>query len=199
MDEAGIMIDVSNAGERTFRDITKASIRPIIASHSNAWALCPKRPNLKDDQMKALAASGGIVFVSFSAHALDSTFAAKERSLVRRNRDRIARFRASLTGDSVIKEQRVAEYLRKQYDRIRPPLGRVVDHIDYIVKLIGIDHVGIGSDFDGAAVTPKGLEDVSCLPNLTRELMKRGYTASDITKLYGFNFIRALKIMEPFQ
>ena len=199
MDELGIMVDVSHAGEQTFWDVTKTTIRPIIASHSNAWTLCHNRRNLKDDQMKAIARSGGLVCVTFAPWFLDSTFTKKELAMLTRNKARITRYRAGLTGDEFIKDQLVGEYLRKEYGPIRPSLSRVVDHIDYIVRLIGIDHVGIGSDFDGISVTPKGLEDVSCFPNLTRELMKRGYSAMDITKIYGYNFIRVLKIMEPTQ
>lgn len=197
MDDIGIMVDVSHAGEQTFWDVTKTTIRPIIASHSNAWTLCHHPRNLKDDQLRAIAKSGGVVFVTFAPWFLDSTFAKKERAMLRRNKARIDRYRAGLTGDEFIKDQRVGEYLRKEYDTIRPSMTRVVDHIDYIVKLIGIDHVGIGSDFDGISVTPRGLEDVSRFPSLTRELIKRGYSTMDITKIYAYNLIRVLNIMEP--
>ena len=197
MEDLGMMVDVSHVGEQTFWDITKSTVRPIIASHSNAWTLCHHWRNLRDEQLKAIARSDGVVCVTFAPWFLDSTFAAKERQMLRRNKARIDKFRAGLTGDEFIKDERVAEFLRKEYDKIRPPLSKVADQIDYIVKLIGITHVGIGSDFDGISVTPKGLEDVTCLSNLTKELLKRGYSEADLMKIYGYNFIRALNVMEP--
>ena len=197
MNELGMLVDVSHVGERTFWDVIKTSTRPVIASHSSAWELCHHRRNLKDDQLKAVAAGGGVVCINFAPWFIDSTFGDKERAMLDRNKARIDSFRATLKGmDDFLKDLAVAEFLKDQYDPIRTPLNMLVDHFDYVAKLIGVDHVGIGSDFDGISVTPKDMDDVTFLPNITRELLKRGYTESDLKKILGGNVLRVLRAAE---
>jgi membrane dipeptidase len=99
-------------------------------------------------------------------------------------------------GDDFIKEQYTAEMMMDKYDPIRPAFSTLMDHFDYVAKLIGVDHVGIGSDFDGIRVTPKNMDDVTYLPEITKELLKRGYSEKDVKKILGGNFMRVLKAVE---
>ncbi len=196
MNELGMMVDVSHVGEQTFWDVIKTSKKPIIASHSSVWKLCHHRRNLKDEQLKTIAKNGGVVFINFNPGFIDSTFSAKEAVFLKRNKGRIDSLKSVLKVDDFIKDQRVAEMLHDEYEKIRPPLSMLIDHFDYVAKLIGVDHVGIGSDFDGISVTPLDMDDVTFLPNITHELLKRGYTETDVKKMLGGNFLRVLKANE---
>ncbi|MFI5251968.1 MAG: dipeptidase [Bacteroidota bacterium] len=194
MNDMGMMVDVSHVGEQTFWDVIHTSRKPIIASHSSAWALCHNRRNLKDDQLKAIADNGGVVFINFAPWFIDSTFAGKESKMKAKNAARIDSFiKANKFPDAFTQDQRVAEFLADQYLSIRPPLSKLIDHFDYVAKLIGADHVGIGSDFDGISVTPLDMDDVTHLPLITSELLKRGYSADDVKKILGENFLRVLR------
>jgi len=148
---------------------------------------------LKDDQLKAIAANGGVVFINFAPWFIDSTFAAKESLMRSRNKSRIDSYRASSKVSGFLTEVAIADSLKDEYEQIRPTLKSLIDHFDYVARLVGVDHVGIGSDFDGISVTPRDMDDVTYLPNITRELLKRGYSASDIKKILGENFLRVLR------
>lgn len=195
LNKLGVMVDVSHVGEKTFYDVLSTSIKPVIASHSCAYALCPHRRNLKDEQLKEIAKNGGVVFVNFYSQFLDSTYAAKEAGFLKRHKpeiDSITRL-SNEAGDAEIKLFRL---YREETDSFRPPLSLLIKHIDYMVKLIGIDHVGIGSDFDGAESFPLQMDDVSDYPLITIELKKLGYSDADIKKITSGNFIRVLKANE---
>jgi membrane dipeptidase len=196
MNRLGMMVDVSHVGERTFWDVMKVTRKPVIASHSSAWALSHHRRNLKDNQLRAIAKNGGVVFINFAPWFIDSTYSAKETALEERYKPRIDSIRGSIKGDDFIKDQFTAEALKTEYEPIRPTLATLIDHFDYVAKLIGVDHVGIGSDFDGIPVTPRGMDDVTHLPNITRELLRRGYSETDVRKILGENFLRVLREVE---
>ena len=196
MNDLGMIVDVSHVGERTFWDVMKTTKKPVIASHSSAWSLCHHFRDLKDDQLKAIAKSGGVVFINFAPAFIDSTFASKEKKMLERNRSRVDSLAPALQGDSFMKRQRTAEFLAEEYKAIRPPLSVLMDHFEYVAKLIGVDHVGIGSDFDGISVTPLEMDDVTYLPNITRELLLRGYSGDDVKKILGENFLRVLASVE---
>lgn len=151
MNALGMMIDVSHSGEKTFYDVLDISEKPVIASHSSVYSLCPNRRNLKDAQIKALAKKGGIICINF-----------------------------------------YPEYLLapEQLEKGNASLKSVVDHIDYVVTLVGDDYVGLGSDFDGIPSVPDGLGDVSKMPLITKELVKRGYSTSSVRKILGGNLLR---------
>lgn len=189
MNKLGMIIDVSHLGEKSFWDVIKATRKPVIASHSCAWSLCPNRRNLKDDQIEAIAKSGGVVFLNFAPFFIDSTFARKEKAILARNKTLIDSITNLKTENT---EELIHNALSGEYLKIRPSLSQLVDHIDYMVKLAGADHVGLGSDFDGISVTPKDLDDVTYYPNITKELVHRGYTEIEIRKILGENFIRVL-------
>lgn len=193
MNELGMIVDVSHVGEATFWDIVKAAQQPLMASHSSAWKLCPHRRNLKDDQLKAVAKTGGVVFINFLPTFIDSTFSRKEQRLRDQHKGRIDSLKQRWKGDRFSLESAIAEMLKEEYTLIRPPLSVLIDHFDYVIRLVGIDHVGIGSDFDGIHTTPLDMDDVTFLPNITRELLKRGYSAEDVQKVLGGNFMRIIR------
>jgi membrane dipeptidase len=192
MNELGVMVDISHVGEQTFWDITKLTTKPIIASHSCVWNLCPHRRNLKDEQIKAIAKSGGVIFLNFYAGFIDSTYEAKRNQLLQQYKPEI---------DSLIKTNMQPDYARiitaeKYKDQllsIRPSLSVLLDHLDYIVKLVGVDHVGMGSDFDGIESPPLELNGVEDYPLITKALLERGYSKKDIRKILGGNFMRVFE------
>jgi membrane dipeptidase len=196
MNELGMMVDVSHVGEQTFWDAVEASDKPIIASHSSVWSLTRHRRNLKDDQIKAIAQSGGVVFVTFVPAFIDSGYNTRADELERRFKPSIDSLAATIHADEHITGMLIAEHLSAHYRPILPPLSAVIDHIDYIAKLVGVDHVGIGSDFDGSYTMPADLYDVTYLPNVSRELLDRGYSERDVRKILGENFMRVLKEIE---
>ncbi|HTK82389.1 MAG TPA: dipeptidase [Bacteroidota bacterium] len=196
MNELGMMVDISHVGEQTFWDVLKVTRKPVIASHSSAWALCHHRRNLKDEQLKAIKKNGGVVFINFYPAFIDSTFNRKEQAMQEQNKAKIDSLNKAVKVEGFLQGQYVAELMKDDYEPFRPPLSTLVDHFDYVAKLIGVDHVGIGSDFDGIEVAPKDMDDVTHYPNITRELLKRGYSESDVKKILGGNFMRVLKEVE---
>jgi membrane dipeptidase len=195
MNQLGMMIDVSHAGDQTFWDVIKITTKPIIASHSSVYSLVPHRRNLKDAQIKAIAKNGGVIQVNFNPGFIDSTFGRKENAFLKEH---------AAENDSLMKagmnDFYTLDYLYQKYvqeaNSMRPPLSMLIDHIDYIVKLVGIDYVGLGSDFDGINLTPQQLDDVTCYPLITKALVERGYSEKDIDKILGGNFLRVLKANE---
>ncbi|HEY0899363.1 MAG TPA: dipeptidase [Sphingobacteriaceae bacterium] len=192
MNELGVMVDLSHVGEKAFADALQVTSKPVIASHSCAWALNPHSRNLKDDQLKAIAKNGGVVFVNFYSGFLDSTYYKKHSAFLKRH----AAEMESLTRqyDSKYKAEAIlSNKYKNEVEGMRAPLSLLVDHIDHMVKVMGEDHVGLGADFDGAESYPAHLDDVTGYPALTEALLKRGYTTARINKILGGNFIRVLK------
>jgi membrane dipeptidase len=192
MNELGILVDLSHVGERTFWDAIHTTTKPIICSHSSVYALCPVFRNLKDDQIKAVGANGGVIQVNFYSGFLDSNYAPRMTRFLMRHKSEMDSLNATKAPNYVINE-----YLSKKYpqesDSLRAPLSLLMDHIDYLVRLAGVDHVGLGSDFDGIESPPQQLDDVTTYPLITRELLRRGYKPVDIEKILGGNFIRVFK------
>ncbi|MFQ5798252.1 MAG: dipeptidase [Bacteroidota bacterium] len=193
MNELGIMVDISHVGEETFWDVLAATNKPVIASHSSCYALDPHFRNLKDEQLKAIAQNGGVVFINFYSKFLDSTYSRKEQAILAQNRMRLDSLKRTWKGDSHGFNVARSNLLRSELDKIRPPLSLLIDHIDHAVKLAGVDHVGLGSDFDGITSSPLGMDDVTHFPNITRELLKRGYSERDVRKILGENFMRVFR------
>jgi membrane dipeptidase len=164
----------------------------VIASHSCAYSICPFRRNLKDAQLKALAKNGGVVFVNFFSGFVDSTFFGKYDAFLKRHKTELDSL-TKVFNDEDLAADRLCVIHKAEADQMRPPLSLLIHHIDYIAKLIGVDHVGIGSDFDGAPSYPLGMDDVRDYPKITAELLKLGYTENDIDKILGGNFLRVLK------
>ncbi len=196
MNQLGMMIDVSHAGDQTFRDVIKLSTKPIIASHSSVYSLVPHRRNLKDEQIKAIAKNGGVIQVNFNPGFIDSGFDKKEAVFMSKYKPEFDSLMKS-----GMKDYYAMDYLNAKYaaeaNAIRPPLSVLIDHIDYIVKLVGIDYAGLGSDFDGINLTPQQLDDVTSYPLITKALVEKGYSKKDIQKVLGGNLLRVLKANEP--
>lgn len=197
MNELGVMVDVSHVGDRTFYDVLAASKKPVIASHSSAYALNPFRRNLKDEQLKALAAKGGVVFVNFYSGFLDSTYAARQADFLAAHRRELDSLTRAMGGDPDEAALRLSALHPAQAEALRAPFSLLIRHIDYMVKLIGVDHVGIGADFDGAESYPKGMDDVRDYPRIAKALRKLGYSKEDIQKIASGNFLRVLAANRP--
>ncbi|MEY4336211.1 MAG: hypothetical protein RLZZ45_1130 [Bacteroidota bacterium] len=195
MNELGMIVDISHVGEKTFYDAIRISTKPVIASHSCTYALCPVPRNLTDEQIKAVGKNGGVIQLNFYSGFVDSSFRDKNNAFIRKHQQE---------KDSLLKSNPsdfyANLYLHEKYkdeiDGVRPSLTLLIDHLDHIVKLIGVNHVGLGSDFDGINSSPRELNDVTNMPLITEELMKRGYSKKDIFKILGGNFIRVLKANE---
>jgi membrane dipeptidase len=198
MNQIGMMVDVSHVGEKTFWDVISTTTKPIIASHSSVYTLCPVFRNLKDDQIKAIAKNGGVIQVNFYSGFLDSNYFKKIEAFIKlhqQEHDSLAELKKP--------EYVIGNYFSKKYknyfENLRPPLSLLIDHIDYIVRLVGIDYVGLGSDFDGIDSAPKGLDGVEDYPKITEQLLKRGYSEKDIKKILGGNFLRVFKANDNYR
>ncbi|MFZ9239641.1 MAG: dipeptidase [Chitinophagaceae bacterium] len=192
MNELGMIVDISHVGEKTFYDAVRISKKPVIASHSCAYSLCPVPRNMTDDQIKALGKNGGVIHLNFNSGFVDSSFPAKNRAFIQRHqteKDSLLKLNPS----DFFANMRINEKYKNEIDDARPTLAQLLDHLDHIVKLIGVDHVGLGSDFDGINSTPRELNDVADMPLITKALIERGYSKKDIKKILGENFIRVFK------
>ena len=196
MNELGMLVDLSHVGEQTFWDAIQTTTKPVLVSHSCVYSLCPHRRNLKDDQIKAVGKNGGVIHLNFYSGFLDSSF--DRRTDVFNNSHKAER-------DSLLKQNPepyfadvfLFEKYPEEVKALRPPLSLLIDHLDYIVKLIGADHVGLGSDYDGVNSLPQQLDDVTAMPLITKELLKRGYSKNDIRKILGKNFLRIFEANTP--
>jgi membrane dipeptidase len=195
MNRLGMMVDISHVADKTFWDALAVSKAPIFASHSSARAITNHARNMTDEMILALAKKGGVVQVNFYCGYVSQKFrdndAADTRALD-------ARFNQE-TAEKTLSEpdrQLLREKIRKELHLTRATLADVVAHIEHVRKIAGIDAIGIGADFDGVSCTPEGLDDVSKYPNLTRALLEKGYSAEDIRKIYGGNFLRVMRAVE---
>ncbi|MGH9881112.1 MAG: dipeptidase, partial [Pyrinomonadaceae bacterium] len=201
MNRLGMMVDVSHVSDPTFWDIMKTSTKPVIATHSGCRAITNVPRNLTDEMIQAIAKSGGVVSVIFYPEHLEPGWSEKKKRVDAEIAPQVQRASEEEKGDVAHKKLARDRVRREEYARRLPPVSvsRLVDHIDHIVKLVGIDHVGIGSDFDGVQSTLSDLATVADLPNLTRELLRRGYTASDVEKILGGNILRVMEAVEAKQ
>jgi membrane dipeptidase len=195
MNRTGMMVDVSHISDKAFYDVIELSQSPVIASHSSARAVCDNPRNLNDDMLKKLAKNGGVVQVCNLSSYVKETPPNPQRDSARNAlREKYNNFQ-DLTDD----EMKIARQEWYAVNRQFPPniatLADYVDHIDHIVKVAGIDHVGIGTDFDGGGGV-EGNFDVSEMPNITIELLRRGYSKTDIGKIWSGNLLRVMKEVE---
>jgi membrane dipeptidase len=196
MNQLGIIVDISHVGETTFWDAIHTTTKPVIASHSNAYSICPVTRNLKDDQILAVGKNGGVINLNFYSAFVDSTFSKKDAAFRTRHKAELD----SLLNTGIQREYAqswLAEKYAAESEANKPSLEQLMQHFDHIVKLIGIDHVGIGSDFDGIDSAPKELKTVLDYPKFTQALIARGYSNKDIKKVLGGNFLRVYKANNP--
>jgi membrane dipeptidase len=196
MNRLGMLVDVSHVSDKTMSDALDISKAPIIASHSSARSLSDVPRNIPDDLLKRIAKNGGVVQVNFYTVFVDAKTVAPQSA----ERDRRLKAQQDAIDEKYKNdpERRAEESDKLEAAHPLPPLpiSKLIDHIDHIVKVAGIDHVGIGADFDGANDMPEGAQDVSMLPNITYELLKRGYSERDIRKILGENCLRAFAAAE---
>lgn len=192
MNELGVIVDLSHTGEQTFYDAIAISTKPVLLSHSSVWNICPVFRNLKDGQIKAVAKNGGVICVNFYSGFLDSNFAKKmeelEGSRGKQIKDSLRQYYDAAKMNEVWRK-----YFSSELEPFRPTVSKLADHIDYIVRMIGDDYVGIGSDYDGVSSVPVGMDDVTKYPLLTEELIRRGYSNKSIKKILGENVMRVMK------
>ncbi len=189
MNELGMMVDLSHVGEQTFKDAMAVTTKPVIVSHSCVYALSPVFRNLKDYQIDAVGKNGGVICVNFYSGFVDSNFLKGQKAFFSRHaaeKDSLAK-----TG---MQQFFIEDSLFRKYPgevmALRPPLAMLIDHIDYMVKRIGADHVGLGSDFDGINSAPLELNGIQDFPKITDALKARGYSQKDIKKILGGNVAR---------
>jgi len=198
MNRLGILVDVSHVSDKAFRDVLATSEAPVFASHSSCSAICETPRNLSDDLIRALAAKGGVIQINFHVGFISQKFRDAEKANPELQREMEAETnrrcgenepRRLVESDKVVREYVAAGKL--------PRVGwtEIVDHIDHAVKVAGIDHVGLGSDFDGADM-PYGMEDASHLPQITEALLGKGYSETGIQKILGGNTLRLLQDVE---
>lgn len=195
MNQLGIMVDLSHVGEQTFWDAIHTTTKPVIVSHSNAYSICPAFRNLKDEQIIAVAKNGGVIDLNFYSGFIDSSFKNKEAQFIVNHSKELE----ALIKTGMVKEYALSVLTDKYADEVqasRPPLSALLAHLDYIVKLAGVDHVGIGSDFDGITSSPKELDDITNYDLITKALIEKGYSKKDINKILGGNILRVLKANE---
>jgi membrane dipeptidase len=195
MNRLGMMIDVSHVSDPTFWDIVNTSSRPVIATHSGCRAIANVPRNLTDEMIQALAKTGGVVNVIFYPEHIEPGWSAKKQKVDVEIASLVQQASNAESGSAVRKKMARDRVRQEQYAKRLPPVSvlRLVDHVDHIVKLAGADYVGIGSDFDGVQSTLIDLNDVSQLPNLTRELLRRGYSEDDVRKILGGNMLRVME------
>ena len=198
MNRLGMMVDVSHVSDQTFWDIVNTSTRPVIATHSACRAIVDEPRNLTDEMIVALAKTGGVVNVIFYPAFIEPGWNEKKKQVDKEIAGLVQRASEEEKGDVAHKHLARDRVRREEFARRLPParVSRLVDHIDHIVKLVGIEHVGIGSDFDGIQATLVDLADIAELPNLTRELLRRGYSESDIDKILGGNMLLVMEAVE---
>jgi len=199
MNRLGMMVDISHVADKTFWDAIATTKAPVIASHSSSRALVNHPRNMTDDMLRAVAKNGGVVQVNFFAGFDDPKYSEATQAQAK-NRDAaidaaLAKKRAAGEKVTFVDEDQVErEWLSKIP---RPPLSSMIDHIDHIAKVAGVDHVGLGSDFDGVSgATPAGLDSAADLPKITQALLDRGYSADDIRKILGGNLLRVFREVE---
>jgi membrane dipeptidase len=197
LNQLGMMVDVSHVSDKTFADTLAVTQAPVIASHSSCRALANNPRNLSDEMIRQLARNGGVIQINFYSPYLDQTYAEARRKTGEQRRAEIRAARQQFAQD----RQRLAQEIDKIDARYEaqlpvPSFTRIADHIDHAVQVGGVDHVGLGSDFDGIDSKPRGMEDVSKLPNLVRELARRGYSETDLEKILGGNLLRVMRQVE---
>src|SRR5467141_4112096 len=198
MNRLGVMVDISHVSDKTFYDVLETSKAPLIASHSSCRAICDAPRNMTDQMMKDLAAKGGVVQINYHVGFLSQEFRDAEKGNPELNKAisaEVMKRCADNEGCQLIEGERITREYVEQGKLPRVEFGKIIEHIDHAVNVAGIDHVGLGSDFDGANM-PYGMEDATKLPKITEALLQKGYTEGDVKKILGENTLRVMTEVE---
>jgi membrane dipeptidase len=198
MNRLGVMVDISHVSDKTFYDALEASKAPLFASHSSCRAICDAPRNMTDQMMKDLAAKGGVVQINYHVGFLSQEFRDAEKANPEINKAisaEVMKRCGDNEGCQLIEGDRITREYVEQAKLPRVEFTKIIEHIDHAVKVTGIDHVGLGSDFDGANM-PYGMEDVTKLPKITEALLERGYSEGDVRKILGENTLRVMTDVE---
>ncbi len=198
MNRLGVAVDISHVSDKTFYDALEVTRAPLLASHSSCRSICNHPRNMSDDMIRALAAKGGVIQINYHVGFLSQEFADAYKRVhgeLSNRADQATKACGHDPGCQVLEDDRVNREMIAEGKLPHVSWEKVVEHIDYAVKLVGADHVGLGSDFDGATM-PDGLEDCSKLPRLTEALLRKGYSESDIKKILGENTLRLMEQVE---
>ena len=198
MNRLGVMVDISHVSDKTFYDALAVSKAPIIASHSSCRALCDAPRNMTDDMMRALAARGGVIQINYHVGFLSQEFRDASRAHPEYDKEMQAQATQRCGPDEscqLVEFDQLTRELVEQGKLPRVSWEKILDQIDHAVKVAGVDHVGLGSDFDGASM-PYGMEDVSMLPKITEGLLRRGYSEGDVQRILGENTLRLMAQVE---
>src|SRR5580658_1052477 len=195
MNRQGMMVDISHVSDKTFYDALEVSKAPLIASHSSCRALCNHVRDMSDDMIKALAAKGGVIQINYEKSFIDQSYKDAQDKLSGGVVEMIDHLKKICGDDEECVERKMGEMEKQATAEGKLPhvsWERIIDHIDHAVKLVGPDHVGLGSDFDGADM-PDGMEDCTHLPQITEALMRKGYSDADNRKILGDNLLRVME------
>lgn len=198
MNRLGMMVDVSHVSDAAFADVLSVARAPVLASHSSARALTPAPRNLTDDMIRTIAGTGGAVMVNFYPAFIDETWRSAWNALTPERQKRHEELRQSFENRGAPLPYALSNTIDLEFaDRIPPaPLASLIDHIDHIANIAGIDHVGIGSDFDGIPALPAGIHSAADLPKVADALIARGYSEQAISKIFGENLLRVLRAVD---
>lgn len=198
MNRLGMIVDISHVSDKTFWDTIAVSKAPVIASHSDARALSNHARNMTDEMLQAVAKNGGVVMVNFYAGFVDDNYRQAYEAQAKERDAAVEAFRQRLRAEGKQDDYAAYEKIQKEWAaRIpRPPFKSLIDQIDHMVKLAGIDHVGLGSDFDGVDALPEGIDSVADVPKITQALLDRGYKPGDVKKILGENLLRVFRQVE---
>jgi membrane dipeptidase len=198
MNRQGMMVDISHVSDKTFYDALEISKAPLIASHSSCRAICNHPRDMSDEMIKALAAKGGVIQINYEKSFIDQAYKDASEKLSGGVVAMFEQFKKECGDDEECLSRKMTQEEKKATADGKVPhvsWERIIDHIDHVVKLVGADHVGLGSDFDGATM-PEGMEDCTHLPKITEALMRKGYSDDDIRKILGGNLLRVMERVE---
>ena len=199
MNRLGMLVDISHVADKTFYDAIAVSKAPLIASHSSARALTNHPRNMTDDMLRAIARNGGVVQVNFYSAFIDENYRKASEAQAKDRDAAVTAYTDQLKAAGMTVTYLDSDRIEREWAAKipRPPLSSLIDHIDHIAKVAGVEHVGLGSDFDGVSgATPEGIDSAADLPKITQGLLDRGYSADDIRKILGGNLLRVFRDAE---
>jgi membrane dipeptidase len=198
MNRLGMMVDISHVADKTFYDVLSLTTAPVIASHSSCRAIANHPRNMTDDMLRALAKNGGVVMINYHAGFLSEEFrvaAEKQHGDVVVAMSEMSKKCGGNEACTTMESERIDHEMMAKGTLPKVTWEKVIEHIDHAVQIAGADHVGLGSDFDGATM-PLGLEDATKLPKITDALLKKGYNETDVEKILGGNLLRVMEAVE---